>query len=114
MDKSFLIFGIAVLTLTVGLSGCFEDNEVSEIDRFIGTWETEQGLTLIFYSDGTCSMAGLFDGSGTWELDNGSILITLLLQGGKNYMSYNYHFSDNYTTLTLTDAGDREWIYIKQ
>ena len=59
-------------------------------------------------------MSRLFDGKGIWEIYNGTINITLLFEGGKKFMVYNYHFSVDDTVLTLKDAGDRVWIYTKQ
>jgi len=38
MKKQLVIFGIAILLLVVGLSGCTETNEKeNERDKFIGT-----------------------------------------------------------------------------
>ena len=53
-------------------------------------------------------------GTGTWELKDGEILITINFNDGKNMMSYEYHFSNDDKTLTLTDAGDRILIFSKQ
>ena len=40
MNKNLLIFGLAVLLICVGLSGCNESNNSfkSDEDRIIGTW----------------------------------------------------------------------------
>jgi hypothetical protein len=51
---------------------------------------------------------------GTWEVEDGKLLITIMYEDGKNMMSFDYRFSDNDTTLTLTDAGDRVMVFTKQ
>ena len=111
MDKHVLIVGVALLFLTIGLSGCIDNRSSSELDRFIGKWQTAEGVTLILSSDETCSFIG---GTGTWEVKDGKLLITIRYEDGQNMMSYDYQFSDNDKTLTLIDAGNRLMVFTKQ
>ena len=111
MNKKNLIVGIVLLCLVAGLSGCIDNENITNFDRLLGTWKTADEMTLILRSDGTCSFIG---GSGTWELKDGKLFITINFNDGQNMMSYEYQFSDNYKTLTLTDAGDRMLIFTKQ
>ncbi len=116
MKNKILNIGI-LITIIILFCGCI-DNKGTVVDKekgkFIGTWKTNQDLTLIFYEDDTCRMEGLFNGPGEWYLENNTIFITLKFEGGKNYMSYNYSFSDDENTLILTDSSGRAWIYHKQ
>jgi len=118
MNKQPLIFGVILLVICVGLCGCFDEDTSglqksnnSLLNKFVGTWTTEQGVTLVIYTGGTCRFIG---SSGTWEINNGTLFIILVYTDGKNKMSFDYEFSDNDTTLTLTDAGDRVQVFSKQ
>jgi len=48
INKGILTIGIAVLLLSVGLSGCIEK---SDSDKIIGTWESTYGTKWIFRED---------------------------------------------------------------
>jgi len=118
MNKNLLIPVLTMMLICIGLSGCITDDisgvqkqDNSKLGRFIGTWNTEQGVTLIFHSIEKCEF---FGSSGTWEINNGTLFIVLVYTDGKNKMSFNYEFSDNDKTLTLTDAGDRVQVFSKQ
>ena len=91
------------------LSGCIHGVK-SESERLVGSWQTDNGVELVIFSDGTCQYIG---SNGVWELIDDKIWITITYSNGKNIMSYNYEFSDNDETLTLIDAGDRLMIFSK-
>ena len=111
MKKHVIIAGASLLFLITSLSGCTDNENITESDRLLGTWETADEVILILRSDETCSFIG---GSGAWELKNGKLFITINFNDGQNMMSYEYQFSDNYKMLTLTDAGDRIMVFTKQ
>ena len=110
MDEKLLIFGIVVLLLAVGLSGCNEQS--SEESKFLGTWIDDTGETTIFHEDGTTtSILGDLQGTGTWKLENDRLIITF--QG--LILTFDYSFSNNDETLTLinVDTG-LTFVNIKQ
>ena len=60
MNKKLIIFGIVIILLIVGLSGC-----VNEQNRFVGSW-TSFGMTIFtFKPDGTYTSALT---KGTYEI----------------------------------------------
>jgi len=112
MNKHLIVIGIVVMLLVVGLSGCNEISNPlsSEEDRFIGTWNSGTYNALTFFSDGTGSESSI---SFQWEIKDGK-LVREMFQG-KSSIVYDYQFSDNDTSLTLTDVtGGTAHIYTKQ
>jgi hypothetical protein len=111
MKKQLLIIGMTLVLLTVGLSGC---NQVSntinpEINKFVGTWknttiEIIQGYTQItntsytFFSNGTFNRAKT---TGYYELKDGKLFMNY---GKGTGIMYDYYFSNNNQTLTLTQT----------
>ena len=106
MNKQPLIFGVILLVICVGLCGCFDEDTSglqksnnSLLNKFVGTWTTEQGVTLVIYTGGTCRFIG---SSGTWEINNGTLFIILVYffcfftaDDNRNISS---HFRFNFTT----------------
>ena len=77
MKKQFVIVGIIVLLICVGLSGCNESSQSSEKSRFVGTWRTDSQYSafaflqeVTFFSDGTISFAGQ---GGVYEIKDGAL-----------------------------------------
>jgi hypothetical protein len=112
MKKIVALTTIFSILLVILFSGCVNNN--SEVDKFIGIWETNHGLTLIFYQNNTCAMQGLVSGKGKWNISDNRLFVTIEFSGGKNYMAYDYKFSNEDTVLTLTDAGGNSWSYSKK
>jgi hypothetical protein len=124
--KYHMTVGIILLLLIVNLSGCINNSSnitseknnnnkpLSETDKFIGRWESEDGVIFIFKENNECSMEGFFQGSGKWELKNNTLYVTLEYKDGQNYMAFDYAFSEDNTILTLTDPGGRARSYNKQ
>ena len=93
-----------------------EDEETKEIEkRFIGLWQfdpssynpygEEAWFFFRFNNDGTCSIYGTYDGNdfvnnGTWYVDDETNDLVMLSEQGSQTMS-DYHFSNNFKTLTL-------------
>ncbi len=114
MKKHLIVIGIVVLLLVVGLSGC---NEISnpltgnDDNRFVGTWKNEYGATITFFSDGTGSQTSV---SFQWEIKDGKLVMDWIIEGTKYSLVYNYSFSNNDTTLTLTTPENVSQVFTKQ
>ncbi len=118
MKKYFVVLGVIVLVVCVGLSGCNQISNLflSDEDKFVGLWESEGFLdvpTVIgFSSNGTLSITvqmGLINFSssgGSWELQEG--ILTMELEDLILLTTYTYQFEADNTKLTLTeiDSGD--------
>jgi hypothetical protein len=105
MNKKIVIIGIALILVSIGLSGCNEvqNSPETDISKFIGTWKSEDKSEVItFFSDNTFSGGTSF--SGTWELKDGKLVISLL--GGEFVDTYDYIFFND-TTLGIR-KGPRE------
>ena len=108
---------MVVLVICVELSGCNElSNPLSsEEDKFVGTWKSGS-YSLVCFSDGTGSY---MDFSMTWKLKDEKFVIEIsnipLVDDVSITDVYDYSFSDNDKTLTITsiDTGIPE-VYIKQ
>ena len=112
MNKHLIVIGTAVLLLVVGLSGCNEiSNPLSsnDDDRFVGTWENEYGGSIVFFSDGTGSKTSV---SLQWEIKDNKLVLEMFQ--GENTIVYDYQFSDNDTTLTLTATDNSSQVFTKQ
>jgi len=118
MKKQFIIIGIVLILLVVGLSGC---NLFSDKNKFVGAWSgTYQyggigglSVSITFLSDGTYTASlPLTIESGTWDVKDGKLVKT----GGTNpTVAYIYVFSDNDKTVTLTSTTENEqWVLTKQ
>jgi len=65
----------------------------NDFDKFIGAWSEEETVSITFFSDGTYSSGG----DGTFELSDGKLVLTNLGD------TFEYSFSDDDNTLTLTN-----------
>jgi hypothetical protein len=115
MKKQLVIIGTVAILVSVGLSGCTNNPLDVERNKFIGTWMGQSSLdSITCFSDGTFTGgAGLFTGSGTWEIKDGKFVISI----GTNQllMAWNYVFSNADTTLTLISvSGGSPSVYTKQ
>ena len=113
MNKHLFVFGLVLLLLCVGLSGCTDSvTNIGRDSRFTGTWQHEEYsyIYYTFFSDGTGSYSGA---STTWDLKDGKLVITM--NSGQTTVTYNYTFSNNDNTLTLNDVGGgTTTVYTKQ
>lgn len=99
MRKQLVLMGIIALLLCVGLSGCNEVNNTinTERSKFVGKWQNIS-VTYDFFSDGTFTNRN--GQSGTWDLKDGKFILNYT-DSNVPY-TYNYAFSNNDRTLTLT------------
>ena len=111
MNKNLIILGIAILLLVVGLSGCNGIGENSELNRFVGKWKSNDIPTvMMFNSDRSCNIGAV---RGMYKLEHDSLVIDL--DQGVSII-YEYQFSNNNNTLTLTEMGAYQatFVYTRQ
>jgi hypothetical protein len=115
-----IIFGLSVVFIAIGLSGCVGENEeeISDSERFIGTW-TEDGIELWYelsdIAEITFDKNNTFttdtDISGTYEFKNEKLVLTLY--DDLREISFTYQFSIDYEKVTLIDPNGRAASYVK-
>ena len=122
MKKQLVIFGIAVLLICIGLSGCNEDNNTfqSDEEKIIGTWiyattlnETTVYVYYNFLSNKTFEVIFSYTGdrgSGTWNITDNKLLITLKGE----IITSDYNFSNNNKTLTIIESNGIKSVFTKQ
>jgi len=104
MKKILVNAGMVIILITVGLSGCFGENSLSEEEKkFVGSWvayNEEAGYGHItFFSNKTCNLVGEIN---NWKVENQKIIFW---EQDSNVQSwYTYSFSYNNTMLTLRDV----------
>jgi hypothetical protein len=118
MNKQFIIIGVVLLLLIVGLSGCSTENNnenqlnnplTTEMGRFIGLWKTNPeniNWTFNFFSNGTFQrMEGVV--GGNYTIKEGKLVLTY---SDEIWMgdTFDYFFSDGNTTLTLIQTSSNE------
>ena len=99
MKKQFVIIGILVLLVCIGLSGCNQSIIKTEKDRFVGAWKiinSTTNWTYNFFSNGTFN-EGIFQGN--YEIKDGKLVMNYSEGMG---ITYNYSFSNSDKILTLT------------
>ena len=103
MNKNLIIFGIIILLICIGLSGC--NFQSSEENRFVGTWKKESDqysqTILTFYSDGTYSIGSTT--MGDYNIKDGKLELQII--DSSMSQIYEYSFSNNDKTLTLSSVG---------
>lgn len=107
MEKKLIILGIILIIITVGFSGCTEkdntdtENNVQGNNRFVGTWKDDRlsDAIFIFLSDGSGMWAG---DTMLWVANDTKLEITITSPESEIKNIYDYNFSNNYQTLTLT------------
>jgi hypothetical protein len=109
MKKLLVILGIVTLFICVGLSGCNQDSNTinSEKNKFVGTWKGNETFIYEFFSDGTLNVT---NNNGYYEIKGGRLVLTF---SDGFVETFNYIFSNNDKTLTLTptDIGQQLVLY---
>jgi len=97
MKKPLVIIGIVAILVGVGLSGC-NQVRIPEKERFVGSWQNTTGYPSLieFSKNGSCTYGAV----GTWDLKDGKLVINIPSYNLND--TYNYAFSNNDKTLTLT------------
>jgi hypothetical protein len=112
-QKAVILAMLALLIATIVFSGC-----ITEKDRFIGTWKSTKpensAWSINYFSNGTIlSSDGITNRKGSWEVNDGKI--TLIMSDDQTALTYDYSFSENDETLTITPVADGfPAVYIKQ
>ena len=119
MKKQLIFFGMGVILLAVGLSGCLGSvEEIAEIDKFVGTWnqqaaelwhELTDTPTITFFSNRTFTTNK--NTSGTYKLEEEKLVLTFDDEG--RTLSFIYQFSDVNQKLLLIDLNGIAAEYIK-
>ena len=107
------------------MSGCNElesENIKADENRFVGTWKTtittqlggSYNETIVFFSDGTCNNFPETMGrvSGTYRIKDGLLVFTT--SPNQIWATYDYAFSENYTTLTISNIGTENSIILRK
>jgi len=113
--KQLLIIGIIVLLICIGLSGC-TNTVISDEERLIGTWDvsmTAQGKNIRedrweFHSDHTYET---ISSNGTWKITDNRLILTYNIQT-QSIKTFDYVFSNNYNSVTLTDIDNSDVLYV--
>ena len=106
MKRPLIIFLIIVLFVTtVVLSGCNTNSNSPSVDiknKFIGTWQKQDTLqNLTFFSNGTVPNY-IPSVTGNWEVNDKNLVIIISINQIAFNIVYDFVFSDNDKTLTLT------------
>jgi len=116
MKKQLLIIGITLVLITVGLSGCSDNNlsSKSNDEKIIGRWTgtmsgTTQIMTFQFYSNGSFfNSVGKQGVWGTYAMTDTTLVGT---SGGVTH-TVEYSFSDNDNKLTFIETGGELFILL--
>jgi len=113
MKKQLVIFGVIVILLTVGLSGCNENTSKSDEEKIIGTWTnrdlhggSKESNSYIFYTNKTFKLINSYNSevysvNGTWNITDNKLVMTAR---GETETA-DFIFSDNNKKLTLTSES---------
>jgi hypothetical protein len=113
--KQFVIIGIVILLVSVGLSGCNRINNsyTTEKNKFVGSWiylvpsnnGSNYSFTYYFFPNGTFNFnkTGLIT-NGTFNIIDGKLLLTYNANGKKEYVDCSYMLSENNTKLTINST----------
>lgn len=126
MRKKIIIVGILFIILTLGLSGCNEENS-SRLDeeRIVGTWigsdifqNNTRNITMIFLSNKTYETVATYNGykitgKGTWKIFDNELFIDITEPKSSKSKS-DYIFSNNFNTLTIIDSTGKSIDFTKQ
>jgi len=116
MKKLLVLFGIIILFVIVGLSGCTNPIDV-EKNRFIGTWigsvtifslnQTTENMNITFFSNGTYN-EGPRKG-GIWEINDGQLFMNHTTL--RSVLSYSFSNDD---TLLILNSTSIKYVLTKQ
>lgn len=112
MKKQLVIIGIAILLISVGLSGCTDNNDVpSKVnkEKILGQWtetipNTPIMVIMNFFTNGSF-YEGINETTVIWGIYTMTGK-TIALQYGEVIHTVKYSFSDNDNTLTLNETDD--------
>ncbi len=112
MKKQLVIIGIVAILVTVGLSGCIDNNNVSlktNKEKVLGRWTATISGTPItaimnFFTNGSY-YEGLNETTVIWGIYKMTDETIVLQSEGTTHI-VEYSFSNNYNILTLTETDD--------
>ena len=123
MKKHLIVIGIVVLLLVVGLSGCIEQIDNDEMEKFIGTWVSTHyvsgtnltyNYTITFSLDGGYDSDGeIYGGIGKYEV-KGEKLILAMSYKPNMVFTFDYYFSSDGQNFAISDEDGYFMRYTKQ
>ena len=97
------------------LCGCFGEENKTETEKLIGTWEEEESNYRMykFFADGTC-LINTYDLEGTFYINDEGHLVINQTNPAKSYV-FEYYINYDNTKLTITDINSEErFVFRKQ
>lgn len=108
-----IILSIIALFAFAYSYGIIDLSKESEEDKFVGKWKVVEkgegatffweGVTITFFSDGTCHSSAFFTESSDWDVMDERL--RFLDENGNPYLIWPYNFSDDGETLVVNDEG---------
>ena len=105
------------------MSGCTEQIDTDEMEKFIGTWISTNFLsggnntynyTIAFSKNGRyVSDKRIYGGFGTYEVKGGKLILSMS-NSPKEVMKFDYSFSSDEKSFTLTNEDGYYMRYTKQ
>ena len=114
--KKVIALLIIIFASTLLLSGCFEQENITATDRFVGKWTTEDSVIeqFIFFENGSC-LIKVYGLEATYNVSEEDRIIVIYQKDHSETYEYEYRFGNNYRKLTLTNTNTFEaWIFRKQ
>ncbi len=117
MKKQIVMLGIFMLILIVMIIGC--DSLKNNEDKLIGTWTYDYFGTetdIIFHSNGDCIFPEYqrTDATLTWKINDTKLILTIIDDNSSHAMFFDYSFSNDGKTLTMTDIEGTSMILNKR
>jgi len=116
-----IIFGLILILILIGLSGCMGENteEISDNERFIGTW-TQEGSDIWYELSEITEISFKEDKtfttdtelSGSYDFENNRLILTT--DEGQQEINLSYQFSIDYEKVTLIDSNENAASYSKK
>ncbi len=125
MKKQLIIFGIIIILITIGLTGCNNSYNAikSNEDKIIGTWyfsgtynNTTLNASYLFSTNKsfkvtTSYIDKIYTNNGTWNILDNQLFIIL---EDRKTITNQFKFSDNNTKLILTNSSGNIVVFTKK
>lgn len=125
MNQKLIAAGVIILMVFVGISGCNKKASEDTKSMLLGTWagpyqggspDISLQTKLVFFDNNTANISYFTMKDGQllkmatewYEFEINGNILRFIFPGETNSSSYNYVFSNNYKSLTLTDVDNPE------
>ncbi|MEF8880087.1 MAG: hypothetical protein V5A64_06845 [Candidatus Thermoplasmatota archaeon] len=103
MKKSIFVLAVVLFISVTVLCGCYEPEEESEEDKFVGKWVMEDSFRAYeFLENGTCYIND-YRKVGTYEVNKTERRLVIHQKNPSVTYTYTYSFNYAYDRLTLTN-----------